>query len=97
VFSKKLRLTPILVLLALLFAMSLNTMAQEPVEISIAGVGGAELQWLNEYVKPTFEALMAEAGTPVTVTTIEFTGSGYRQWGRPSPTICPRFGCGRWR
>ena len=75
-FSKKIRFTTILVLLALLFAMSINTMAQEPVELSISGVGGAELQWLNEYVKPTFEAMMAEAGTPVTVTTIEFTGSG---------------------
>jgi multiple sugar transport system substrate-binding protein len=50
--------------------------AQDPVEINIAGVSGVELQWLNEYVKPTFEAMMAEAGTPVTVNVIEFTGSG---------------------
>ena len=65
----------LLVLIVILMLAS-SVAAQEPVELTIAGVGGAELQWLNEYVKPNFEAAMAAAGTPVVVTPIEFTGSG---------------------
>lgn len=71
--SKYLRL-----LLAFVFVFALfgAVHAQDPVEISIAGASGVEYQWLNESVKPAFEALMAEAGTPVTVNVIEFSGSG---------------------
>ncbi|MBK9121684.1 MAG: extracellular solute-binding protein [Chloroflexi bacterium] len=71
--SKHLRL-----LLAFVFVFALfgAVHAQDPVEISIAGASGVEYQWLNESVKPAFEAMMAEAGTPVTVNVIEFSGSG---------------------
>lgn len=48
----------------------------EAITLNIGGVSGVELQWLNEYVKPNFEAKMAEAGTNVTVNVIEFVGSG---------------------
>ncbi len=48
----------------------------EAIELTIGGVsGGVELQWLNEYVKPAFEAQMAEEGKNVTVTNIEFVGN----------------------
>ncbi len=67
-------------LLALVVALSLvgvGISAQEaPIELTIGGIQGVEITWLNEYVKPTFEAMMAEAGTPVNVTVIEFIGSG---------------------
>lgn len=55
-----------------------NIMAQDaPIEITIAGVTGANEQiWINDYVKPTFEAMMAEQGVDVTVTLLEFVGSG---------------------
>lgn len=75
-FTKKLGFSSIFVLFLMLLAIGLPTMAQEPIEISISGVGGVELQWLTDYVKPTFEASMAEAGTPVTVNLIEFSGTG---------------------
>lgn len=65
-----------LLVLVVVLLLAGSVAAQEPVELTIAGVGGAELQWLNEYVKPNFEAQMAAAGTPVVVTPIEFTGSG---------------------
>jgi multiple sugar transport system substrate-binding protein len=58
------------------FALAGSARAQETVEITIGGVSGVEVQWLNETVKPGFEAMMAAAGTPVTVTVIEFSGSG---------------------
>ncbi len=65
-------------LLVLILALGVfgSVLAQDAVEINIGGVSGAELQWLNDYVKPGFEAAMAEAGTPVTVNVLEFTGSG---------------------
>ncbi|MDX2161047.1 MAG: extracellular solute-binding protein [bacterium] len=46
-------------------------MAQDGVTISITGIGGPELQWVTETVKPGFEAMMAEAGTPVTLEIID--------------------------
>ncbi|MBK8026976.1 MAG: extracellular solute-binding protein [Chloroflexi bacterium] len=46
-------------------------LAQDGVTVSITGVGGPELQWVTETVKPGFEAAMAEAGTPVTVEVID--------------------------
>lgn len=65
-------------LLACLFVFALfgAVHAQDAVEITIGGVSGVEVQWLNETVKPGFEAMMAAAGTPVTVTVVEFSGSG---------------------
>lgn len=67
----------VLVLLCVIAAGSFAVSAQDDaIELTIGGVSGAELQWLNEYVKPTFEAMMAEAGTNVTVNVIEFVGTG---------------------
>jgi multiple sugar transport system substrate-binding protein len=71
----KLKLHCLLVCL-LVFALFGAARAQNAVEITIGGVGGVEVRWLNETIKPNFEAMMAEAGTPVTVTVIEFSGSG---------------------
>lgn len=48
--------------------------AQDPVELTIAGVSGQVYQWLTEYVEPTFEAAAAEAGTPVDVVVIDNGG-----------------------
>lgn len=45
--------------------------AQDVVNITITGAGGPELQWVTETVKPGFEAMMAEAGTPVTLEIID--------------------------
>lgn len=73
---KRWMLVIVLVLLTALIAG--GTAAQDDTfELSIAGVtAGAELDWLKDYVKPTFEAKMAEAGKNVTVNVIEFVGSG---------------------
>lgn len=66
----------VMIVFILLLAVG-GAMAQDDaIELTIGGVNGAELQWLNEYVKPTFEAQMAEAGKNVIVTPIEFLGSG---------------------
>ena len=64
----------LLVLVALTFG---GVLAQdEPIEITIGGMtAGPEVDWLNEVVKPAFEELMAEQGTPVTVTVIEAVGT----------------------
>lgn len=70
------RLRIVFVLVMCLMVMAPLAVAQDAVELTIAGIGGVEMQWVNEYVKPAFEAQMAEAGTPVTVTVIEFAGSG---------------------
>jgi multiple sugar transport system substrate-binding protein len=75
-WSTKVKLVAILATMMLVFSMSFSALAQDAIELSISGVSGDELRWLNEYVKPTFEARMAEAGTPVVVNVIEFTGSG---------------------
>lgn len=45
--------------------------AQDAVTVSIGGVGGAELQWVTDAIKPGFEAMMASAGTPVTLEIID--------------------------
>lgn len=71
--SKNLRLLIVLLLSLAVFG---AVHAQDAVEISIAGVSGDEATWLKDTVKPAFEAMMAEAGTPVTVNVIEFAGSG---------------------
>lgn len=72
--SKKLWFVVVFMLVFGVFGAAVH--AQDAVELNIAGVSGVEVQWLNESVKPAFEAMMAEAGTPVTVNVIEFAGSG---------------------
>jgi multiple sugar transport system substrate-binding protein len=67
--SVLLKAVALFVLVAVLGISLVN--AQEAVTISITGVGGAELQWVTETVKPGFEAKMAEAGTPVTVEIVD--------------------------
>ncbi len=56
-----------------------NAIAQDDdaIEITVAGVAtGADLTWLQDYVKPTFEQMMADAGMNVVVNVPEFVGSG---------------------
>jgi len=65
-------LTKLAVLLAAALVLSTQfVLAQDGVTISITGVSGPELQWVTETVKPGFEAMMAAAGTPVTVDVID--------------------------
>jgi multiple sugar transport system substrate-binding protein len=61
----------ILCLVLLVLGSASIVAAQDTITLSIAGVGGAELQWLNETVIPAFEAEMAAAGTPVEVEAID--------------------------
>lgn len=63
------RLIAVIVLLVILSVQM--AAAQDGVTVSITGVGGAELEWVNTVIKPGFEATMAEAGTPVTVEVID--------------------------
>ncbi len=63
---------------AAMFAVS-SISAQDPITLVINGTGGAELQWINEYVIPAFETQMADAGTPVDVIANEFVGTGEDQ------------------
>ncbi|MBZ0293672.1 MAG: extracellular solute-binding protein [Anaerolineae bacterium] len=72
---KTLRITAVCLLLVL-FSGALVS-AQEPVEITITGTAtGAGFDWLNTVVKPTCEAQLSDAGMPVTITPIEWVGSG---------------------
>lgn len=64
----------VVMMMTLVMVSAVANAQDDAIELSISGSSGAELQWLNEYVKPTFEAMMAEAGTPVTVNVIEFVG-----------------------
>jgi multiple sugar transport system substrate-binding protein len=66
----------IAVLLTVVLIVPMTAAQDDAVEITIAGVSGDELTWLNDYVKPTFEAMMAEEGMNVVVTPIEFVGQG---------------------
>lgn len=70
---KKLRFVLVFIFAFALFG---AVQAQDPVEITVSGASGVEFEWIRDYVKPRFEAMMTEAGTPVTVNVIEFTGSG---------------------
>lgn len=66
-----------LVVVMLTFAFGPTANAQDDeIVLTIGGVGGDEIAWLNDYVKPTFEARMAEEGKNVTVDVIEFVGPG---------------------
>lgn len=71
--SKYLRLFVAFVVMLALFG---AVHAQDPVEITIAGASSNEYRWLTESIKPAFEAMMAEAGTPVTVNVLQFSGTG---------------------
>jgi multiple sugar transport system substrate-binding protein len=63
--------------LLLSFVLGSATMAQdEPIELTVGGAGGNEFQWLMDYIKPNFEAMMADEGVDVTVTVIESTLGG---------------------
>lgn len=59
-----------------LFVFGVAAAQDEVIEITVGGVNGVELQWINETIIPAFEAKMAEEGKNVKVTTIEFVGSG---------------------
>jgi multiple sugar transport system substrate-binding protein len=48
--------------------------AQETVTLKIDGIGGVELQWLQEFVKPKFQEAAAKDGVKAEVEVIEFTG-----------------------
>jgi multiple sugar transport system substrate-binding protein len=71
--SKKLlvviQMAVVIVLLVVLSAGVVS--AQDGPTISITGVSGPELEWLNTVIKPGFEAMTAEAGAPVTVEVID--------------------------
>lgn len=65
----------------LIFSVGLTT-AQDAVEITITGTAtGAGFDWLTTVVKPLCETQLADAGTPVTITPLEWVGNGdeYRQ------------------
>ncbi|MAS33888.1 MAG: ABC transporter substrate-binding protein [Anaerolineaceae bacterium] len=69
-----------LVLVLLLILTTGSVLAQDTIELTIGGVAsGDELTWLQEVVKPEFEAKMAEEGTNVTVNVVEFVGDDLRQ------------------
>ncbi len=56
-------------------ALTLTASAQQaPIEITVGGIGGVELEWMNTFVKPRFEEMMRDAGTPVNVVINEFVG-----------------------
>ena len=61
-------------LIALGLLISAGTRAQNQIQLTIAGVGGNDLKWLNESVIPAFEARMKSQGKSVSVKAIEFTG-----------------------
>lgn len=65
------RLVSVLLVVALTLGAVSVVGAQDPITLTIGGVSGVEAQWLNESVKPAFEAQMAEAGTPVVVEVID--------------------------
>ncbi|MBE0689360.1 MAG: hypothetical protein IH587_04480, partial [Anaerolineae bacterium] len=73
---KHVRMIALCLLLLVLVSGALVS-AQEPVEITITGTAsGAGFDWLNTVVKPMCEAQLSDAGTPVTITPIEWVGSG---------------------
>lgn len=45
--------------------------AQDPATLTIGGVSGAELEWINESVVPACSAQLEEAGMPVTVEALD--------------------------
>jgi multiple sugar transport system substrate-binding protein len=65
------RLLAVVFVLLLALNAGFGAMAQDAVTITITGAGGPELQWITETVKPGFEAMMAEAGTPATVEIVD--------------------------
>jgi multiple sugar transport system substrate-binding protein len=71
-------LRTLLVLVALFLFVGSIAFAQDgEIEITIGGISaGPELAWLQDSVKPAFEALMADNGRSVVVTPVEALGSG---------------------
>lgn len=71
------RLVLAVLVVALLIGSAANvTYAQDAVTLKVDGIGGVELKWLNETVKPQFEAIMKAEGKNVVVEAVEFTGTG---------------------
>lgn len=76
-FKRLTILTKLTAILAIIAVLSLQMVAaQDGVTITVTGAGGPELQWLTDTIKPGFEAMMAEAGTPVTVEIIDSSNIG---------------------
>ena len=65
------RLISVFIVVALALGVVSVVGAQDPITLTVGGISGVELQWVNESVKPAFEAQMAEAGTPVVVEVID--------------------------
>ncbi len=69
----------LLVTLAALLVFAVPALAQTQLAITCRcvadGVNSAQVQWLNEFVIPEFEKMMADQGNPVEVQLIEFGGS----------------------
>jgi multiple sugar transport system substrate-binding protein len=67
----------ILILIAFaIFAVGGVAAQDDAIELTIGGLtAGAELDWLNQVVKPAFEAQMAAEGKNVTVTVVEAVGT----------------------
>jgi multiple sugar transport system substrate-binding protein len=67
----------VMVIVMVMFAFGPLANAQDDdIVLTISGVSGDELTWLNDYVKPTFEQRMADEGKNVTVEVVEFVGQG---------------------
>lgn len=66
----------VMVIVMVMFAFGPAASAQDEIVLTIGGVGGDELTWLNDYVKPTFEQHMSDEGKNVTVEVVEFVGQG---------------------
>src|SRR5690606_28570303 len=67
----------VMVIVMVMFAFGPIANAQDDeIVLTISGVSGDELTWLNDYVKPTFEQRMADEGKNVTVEVVEFVGQG---------------------
>lgn len=73
------RILRVILLCAMLALFAVPMSAQDAITLTLEGVSGPELQWMTEYVKPQFEAMMAEEGVNVTLEIVEFTGTAEDQ------------------
>jgi multiple sugar transport system substrate-binding protein len=69
-FSLK-RAVWVFMLAVLILGTASISVAQDPITLTIGGISGVELEWVNTVVKPAFEEQMAAAGTPVIVEAID--------------------------
>ncbi len=73
------RIARTMVALGLLLLLAAPALAQSQLSITCRcvadGVNSAQVSWLNDFVIPEFEKMMAERGTPVEVELVEFGGS----------------------